>query len=60
MVLAHETWFTTLRPPYDWSFAAQPATLILLALAVVVTIGWRRLPLRSQELPWLHPLARLE
>ncbi len=59
MVLAHETWFTTLRPPYDWSFAVQPATLILLTLAVVVTIGWRRLPMRTPELPWLHPLARL-
>jgi len=40
-MLAHESWFTTLRPPYDWSFALQPATLGLIALAIVVAVGWR-------------------
>lgn len=60
-MLAHETWFTNSRPGYDWSFAFQPATLALIAAAVVAAVAWRlaarRLP--YPELPFLGPLGRL-
>jgi uncharacterized membrane protein YphA (DoxX/SURF4 family) len=61
VVLPHEAWFTEARPPYDWSFTAQPATLIAIAVAVAVAAAWRlaasRLP--APELPFLRPLGRL-
>jgi hypothetical protein len=61
VVLPHETWFTDARPPYDWSFALEPASLLLIAGAVVVAVAWRvvghRLP--SPELAFLRPLGRL-
>jgi hypothetical protein len=60
-ILAHETWFTRERPPYDWSFLFEPATLALVASAVAVAVAWRlvgrRLP--RPELPFLAPLGRL-
>ncbi len=60
-ILAHETWFTEERPPYDWAFAAHPATLALIAAAALATVLWRlvgrRLP--RPELPFLGPLGRL-
>lgn len=60
-VLAHETWFTEERPPYDWAFAAHPATLALIVAAVLAAALWRvvgrRLP--RPELPFLGFLGRL-
>ena len=59
--LAHESWFSDARPPYDWSFATEPASLLLIAGALAVAIAWRlvasRLP--QPELPFLRPLGRL-
>ena len=61
VVRPHEAWFTEARPPYDWSFAFQPASLALMGAAVVVAVLWRlaarRLP--SPELAPLQPLGRL-
>lgn len=60
-VLGHEAWFTRARPPYDWSFTFQPATLALIAAAVVIAVGWRlvgnRLP--KPEIRLLRPLGKL-
>jgi uncharacterized membrane protein YphA (DoxX/SURF4 family) len=60
-ILAHETWFTDSRPPYDWSFALEPVSLAVIAGAVAVAIMWRlaarKLP--SPELRFLEPLGRL-
>ena len=60
-ILAHETWFTGVRPPYDWSFTLQGPTLLLIAGAVAVAAGWRAIGtrLRRPELPFLSPLGRL-
>jgi hypothetical protein len=61
MVIPHETWFTDARPPYDWSFAFEPASLALIAAAVAIAVLWRiiggRIP--RPELPFLRPLGRL-
>lgn len=61
VVRPHEAWFTEARPPYDWSFAFEPASLALIGAAVVVAVLWRlaarRLP--SPELAPLRPLGRL-
>lgn len=61
MILHHEAWFTPARPPFDWSFAAQPATLAMIAGALAVAVLWRlaarRLP--SPEIGVLRPLGRL-
>jgi hypothetical protein len=60
-ILAHETWFTSERPPYDWSFALAGASLLLIGAAVAVAAAWRvvgrRLP--RPELPFLRPLGAL-
>jgi hypothetical protein len=60
-MLAHESWFTNARPPFDWGFAVQPMTLAGIAFAVIVAVTWRivggRLP--RPELPFLEPLGRL-
>jgi hypothetical protein len=40
-VFAHETWFGPDAFPTDWGFAAQTLTLVLLAGAVLVTVGVR-------------------
>lgn len=60
-VLAHTTWFTGERPPYDFGFLVEPATLGLVVLAVAVAIGWRRAATRlsGPELAFLTPLGRL-
>ena len=61
MIVHHEAWFTPARPPFDWSFAVQPATLAMVAAMVAVAVVWRlaarRLP--SPELGFLRPLGRL-
>jgi hypothetical protein len=58
-VLAHESWFTSARPPYDWGFATAPQTLALIVGALAITVLWRyaarRLP--SPELRFLTPLG---
>ena len=60
-ILGHEKWFTTDRPPYDWSFAFHPATLGLIAAAALVAVLWRlvgtRLP--KPEIGFLRPFGRL-
>jgi hypothetical protein len=61
LVRPHEKWFTEARPPYDWSFAFEPATLLLIGGAVAVAVLWRltasRLP--APEIGFLRPLGRL-
>ena len=61
MQLAHEAWFTELRPGYSWDFVAHPATLIAVLVVLIVAAAWRvvafRLP--RPELPFLAPLGRL-
>lgn len=61
MILPHGTWFTPDRPPYDWSFVWQPATLALIAAAVVVAAAWRLVASRMPrpEIGLLRPLGRL-
>lgn len=59
MVLAHETWFVDRIPASDWGFAAQASTLVLLASALLVTLGVR-LAGRFRdgiEIPWLARMA---
>ena len=58
---AHERWFVEHPPPADWSFAASPLVLALLAAVIGVTVAWRAVAarLRSPELPVLRPLGRL-
>jgi hypothetical protein len=57
--LAHETWFTNSRPPFDWDFVTEPASLMALALTAMIAIAWilvaRSAP--RPELPWLAPLS---
>lgn len=61
MPLAHETWFTDERPPFDWSFAVEPASLVLVGAALAVAVGWwlvsRRV--RRPALGFLRPVGRL-
>lgn len=60
-MLAHALWFTEVRPPYDWSFAREPLSIIVVIAAVVIAVAWRwstRLFPRP-ELPFLAPLGRL-
>jgi hypothetical protein len=61
VIRAHEAWFTDARPPYDWSFAVEPATLLLIGAAVAVAVLWRLAAgrLLSPELPFLRPLGKL-
>jgi hypothetical protein len=60
-MLGHEAWFTSARPPYDWSFAFAAATLWLIGASVAVALGWRSLASRlpRPELPLLRPLRAL-
>jgi hypothetical protein len=60
-IRAHEAWFTDARPPYDWSFAFEPASLLLIGAAAAAAVLWRVAAgrLRSPELPILRPLGRL-
>jgi hypothetical protein len=65
---AHEYWFVDGVPARDWSFATEPLTLLLLALAVVVTAGVRALarvrdgvdvPLLARLAPWMPFAVRI-
>lgn len=60
-VVAHETWFTSARPPFDVGFLTDPATLMAVAMVVAVAVVWRRARkwLPQPELPVLRPLGRL-
>ena len=61
VVRPHEAWFTDARPPWDWSFALEPASLLAIGGAVLIALLWRiaaaRLP--APELPFLRPIGRL-
>lgn len=60
-ILAHETWFTELRPAYDWAFALDIRTLAFVTAALGIAVAWRwlgsRLP--TPELAILAPIGRL-
>jgi hypothetical protein len=60
-VLAHESWFTSDRPPYDWSFAAAVPSLLVIAAAVAAAGVWRAVARRvpRPELPMLEPVGRI-
>jgi hypothetical protein len=60
-VLAHETWFTSARPPYDLSFALTVPSLLLIVGAVGIAAAWRAASdrIRRPALPFLAPLGRL-
>jgi hypothetical protein len=59
--IAHEAWFTPLRPPFDWSFTFSIATLALVVAAAAVAVMWRVVGARfpRPELGFLTPLGRL-
>lgn len=57
-VLAHTTWFTDERPAYDFGFLFEPLSLALVALAILVAVGWRWASIRLPR-PELAPLRRL-
>lgn len=59
-ILAHEAWFTSNRPPYDWTFAVALPSLALLVVAVAIAVAWRFVAHRSPspELGLLRPLGR--
>lgn len=60
-IVAHETWFTDARPPFDWGFAVAWPSAALVASALAGAFLWR-LAARlfpSPELPFLRPLGRL-
>lgn len=60
-ILAHEAWFTDARPGYDWGFAADPASLVLIVAAVAIASAWRLAArfMPRPELGFLRPLGRL-
>lgn len=41
VTLAHALWFTDGRPPYDWSFAVEALSLVVVGLAVAIALLWR-------------------
>ena len=59
-VLAHEAWFTSNRPPYEWAFAVSVPSLALIAAVVLIAVVWRIVAHRSPrpELGVLRPLGR--
>ena len=56
--LAHETWFEDGAFPTDWGFAAEGATLALLAAAVLLTVAVRLIARRRDGLD-MPAVARL-
>lgn len=67
-VLAHQTWFEDGSFPVDWSFAAQPLTLALLGVAVLLTLLARFIarfvpgidvPFLARMAPWMPFAIRL-
>ena len=59
--LAHETWFTERRPPFEWDFVIEPASLMALVLTAMIGIAWMLVARRAPrpEFPWLAPLSAL-
>ena len=57
----HERWFVDAHPGNDWGFFFSPLPLLLVAVAMLVTVGWRMVALqvRGPELAFLRPLAAL-
>ena len=60
-IVAHEAWFTGARPPFDWSFAFEPASLMLIAGAILIALAWRFAArwFPRPEIGVLRPLGRL-
>ena len=60
-IATHERWFVDSHEGGDWSFAASPLVLTLLAAVVAATLVWRFIALRlpTPELSMLRPLQRL-
>src|SRR4051794_6562494 len=68
MVLAHETWFVSQRPPEDWGFATSGSTLALLAGALAITLAVRLVshywngvdvPFLARLAPWMPFALRM-
>src|ERR671915_270466 len=59
--LAHETWFTERRPPFEWQFLTEPASILAFVLTGAVAFTWMLVARRAPrpELPVLAPLAKL-
>jgi hypothetical protein len=59
--MAHETWFTELRPGFTTALLGDPVTVGLVVAAVGVTVLWRAAAARwrTPELAVLEPLGRL-
>ena len=60
-MLAHETWFTSARPPIDWSFAGSAPSLLVIAAAVALAGAWRAVARWTPrpEISALEPLGRI-
>lgn len=61
MQALHETWFTDLRPDYDWAFAVEGLSALFIGMAVAVAVIWRAIGMRwrKPELRFLDSLGRL-
>ena len=59
--LAHETWFTDERPPFEFGFLFEPMSLVYVGMAIGAAFAWRWLAsrYRSPELPQLAWIGRL-
>ena len=60
-MLAHETWFTSARPPIDWSFAGSAPSLLVIAAAVALAGAWRAVARWAPRpvIVALEPLGRI-
>jgi uncharacterized membrane protein YphA (DoxX/SURF4 family) len=60
-VLAHALWFSDARPDYDWAFATETLSLIVVVAAIVGAVVWRIVArwLPRPELAFLSVLGRL-
>jgi uncharacterized membrane protein YphA (DoxX/SURF4 family) len=61
VVLAHETWFTNLRPGYSWDFLTSSGSVATVVAAAVAAVAWRVVGshVARPELPWLGAVGRL-